>query len=72
MDYIEALNYYEYGLSCCHQFSDANTRVILYTNSAASLYKLNLFDFSLKYSAISLRIDRNYYKNYAWKINCLL
>lgn len=71
-DFINALNYYEYGLACCHKYSDSSTRTILYSNSAASMYKLNLFDNSLKYCAIAIKIDRNYYKSYAWKVHCLL
>jgi hypothetical protein len=71
-DYVNAFYCYEYCLACCHNYLDSRTRAILYANSAASLYKLNLFDSSLVYSNITSRIEKDYYKAYVWKVQCLL
>lgn len=59
-------------MALCHDYGDCKTRSILYSNSAACLYEMNLFEASLKYSSIAIRIDPSYDKAYTRKINSLL
>ena len=69
---MNALIYYEYGLACCQDFKDSKTRAILYSNSSACLYEMRLYDTSIKYASMAIRIDNNYQKGYIRKILSLM
>ena len=69
---MTAYLYYEYAMTLCRESEESQTRAILYTNSAACLYEMNLFEASLKYSNMAIRINSVYSKAYARKINSLL
>ena len=59
-------------MTLCHEYNENKTRSILYSNSAACLYEMNLFEASLKYSNMAIKINGSYSKAYFRKINSLL
>ena len=69
---MSALIYYEYALTCCQDFKDCKTRAILYSNTSFCLYEMRLYDTSIKYATMAIRIDNNYYKGYIRKILSLI